>query len=74
MITWLLFAGLLLSMLAAAEIGRRLGIARLARVSPAHDSSALLGCCSPLFRRRLAIEDRRHLITAETNAIGMAYL
>ena len=83
--TLLLFAGLLLAMLAAAEIGRRLGISRLARIPEGLPKGvgAVDGAVFALLGLLLAFsfsgaasrfEDRRHLITSETNAIGTAYL
>ena len=83
--TLLLFAGLLLAMLAAAEIGRRLGVSRLARFPEGLPKGvgAVDGAVFALLGLLLAFsfsgaasrfEDRRHLITSETNAIGTAYL
>ncbi len=85
MITLLLFAGLLLGMLVVAEVGRRIGIARMT-----HDPDGLpkgVGAAEAAVFALLGLllafsfsgaasrfEDRRHLITAETNAIGTAYL
>ncbi len=85
MITLLLFAGLLLALLVAAEIGRRIGIARIARDPEGLPKGvgAVEGAVFALLGLLLAFsfsgaasrfEDRRHLITAETNAIGTAYL
>jgi hypothetical protein len=81
----LLIAALLIAMLAASEIGRRLGLARLR-----HDPeglpkgfSASEGAVFALLGLLLAFtfsgaasrfEDRRHLVTTEANAIGTAYL
>lgn len=81
----LLIAALLLALLAASEIGRRLGLARLR-----HDPdglpkgfSASEGAVFALLGLLLAFtfsgaasrfEDRRHLVTMEANAIGTAYL
>ena len=85
LITVLLFAGFLLGMLVVAEIGRRIGIAHLAQdpeglpkgVSAAEAAVfALLGLLLAFSFSGAAsrFEERRHLITAETNAIGTAYL
>jgi hypothetical protein len=85
MIALLLFAGLLLAMLAVAEIGRRIGAARLLRDPDglAKGVGAVEAAVFALLGLLLAFsfsgaasrfEDRRHLITAETNAIGTAYL
>jgi hypothetical protein len=81
----LLIAVLLFALLAASEIGRRLGLARLR-----HDPdglpkgfSASEGAVFALLGLLLAFtfsgaasrfEDRRHLVTMEVNAIGTAYL
>jgi len=84
-VTLLLFAGLLLGMLAASEIGRRLGIARIARDPEGLPKGvgAVEGAVFALLGLLLAFsfsgaasrfEDRRHLIREETNAIGTAYL
>jgi len=76
---------LFLLMLAASEVGRRIGAARLAR----HSDGLVKGAGSAeaatfaLFGLLVAFtfsgaasrfEDRRHLITAEANAVGTAYL
>lgn len=81
----LMIAALLLALLAAAEVGRRLGLVRL-RDDPdglPKGISASEGAVFALLGLLLAFtfsgaasrfEDRRHLVTAETNAIGTAYL
>lgn len=85
MIAMLLFAALLIGLLGVAEIGRRLGIARLARDPDGLPKGigATEGAVFALLGLLLAFsfsgaasrfEDRRHLVTAETNAIGTAYL
>jgi hypothetical protein len=85
MITLLLFAGLLIAMLVVSEIGRRIGVARLTRDPEGLPKGvgAVEGAVFALLGLLLAFsfsgaasrfEDRRHLITAETNAIGTAYL
>ena len=85
LIALLLFAGLLLAMLVAAEIGRRIGVARLVRDPEGLPKGvgAVEGAVFALLGLLLAFsfsgaasrfEDRRHLITAETNAIGTAFL
>jgi hypothetical protein len=84
-ITWLLFAGFLLAMLAFAEIGRRIGIGQITRDPEGLPKGigateggvfALLGLLLAFSFSGAAsrFEARRHLITAETNAIGTAYL
>lgn len=78
-------AGLFFGMLAFGEIGRRIGIKRLARdpeglakgVGAAE--AAVFGLLGLLIAFTFSgaasrFEDRRHLITAEANAIGTAYL
>jgi len=78
-------AGLFFGMLIASEIGRRIGLARLARnpaglaqgVGSAETSLfALLGLLIAFSFSGAAsrFEARRHLIIEETNAIGTAYL
>ena len=85
MITLLLFAGFLVALLVAAEIGRRVGSARIARDPEGLPKGvgAVEGAVFALLGLLLAFsfsgaasrfEDRRHLVTAETNAIGTAYL
>ena len=81
----LLVLGLFLVMLAAAEVGRRIGIARLSRQSDglakgggSADAAtfALLGLLIAFTFSGAAsrFQDRRDLIAAEANAIGTAYL
>jgi hypothetical protein len=81
----LLIAGFLVAMLVVADVGRRLGAARLAldpeglpRGAGAAEAAvfALLGLLLAFSFSGAAsrFEERRHLITAETNAIGTAYL
>ena len=85
MITVLSFGGFLLLMLLASELGRRLGIAQIARdpeglakgIGAAE--AAVFGLLGLLLAFSFSgaasrFEDRRHLITAEANAIGTAYL
>ena len=78
-------AGLFLGMLILSEVGRRIGMARLARDSEGLTKGAgaaeaavfgLLGLLIAFTFSGAAsrFEDRRHLITAEANAIGTAYL
>jgi len=78
-------AGLFAAMLLFAEIGRRIGLARLARdaSSLAAGTSAAEGAVFGLLGLLIAFsfsgaasrfEDRRHLIVEEANAIGTAYL
>ncbi len=75
---------LFIAMLASAEIGRRVGRARLARDPDGLEKGAgsaegaifaLLGLLIAFTFAGAAsrFEDRRHLITAEANAIGTAY-
>ena len=77
--------GLFFGMLAVFEIGRRLGLSRLAReteglpkgVGPAE--AAVFGLLGLLLAFTFSgaakrFEDRRHLIVEEANAIGTAYL
>ena len=76
--------GLLVLMLGAAELGRRIGGARLARGEGlVKGAGAAEAATFALFGLLVAFtfsgaasrfEDRRHLIAAETNAIGTAYL
>ncbi len=84
-IALLLIVGLLLGMLIAAEVGRRIGVARLERDkeglpkgSGAAEAAvfALLGLLLAFTFSGAAsrFEDRRHLITQEVNAIGTAWL
>jgi hypothetical protein len=81
----LLFGGLLLALVACSEVGRRIGLAQIARDpdglprgSGAAEAAvfALLGLLLAFTFSGAAsrFEDRRHLITDETNAIGTAYL
>ncbi len=81
----MLIVALFLALLAACEIGRRAGLARLRRepeglpkgIGAAEAAVfALLGLLLAFTFSGAAsrFEDRRHLITAETNAIGTAYL
>jgi hypothetical protein len=76
---------LFIAMLTAAEVGRRVGRARLARDPEGLEKGAgsaegaifaLLGLLIAFTFAGAAsrFEDRRHLITAEVNAIGTAYL
>ena len=85
MITVLSVCGFLLAMLAVSELGRRFGIARIARDPEglAKGIGAAEGAVFALLGLLLAFtfsgaasrfEDRRHLVTAEANAIGTAYL
>jgi hypothetical protein len=78
-------AGLFLGMLVLSEVGRRIGIARLAGDSEGLTKGAgaaeaavfgLLGLLIAFTFSGAAsrFEARRHLITAEANAIGTAYL
>ncbi len=80
-----LIAVLFVALLAASETGRRLGLARLHRDPDGLPKgiSASEGAVFALLGLLLAFtfsgaasrfEDRRHLVTAETNAIGTAYL
>ena len=85
LIASLLTACLFFGMLIFSEIGRRIGIARLARDSEGLTKGAgaaeaavfgLLGLLIAFTFSGAAsrFEDRRHLIAAEANAIGTAYL
>ncbi len=78
-------AGLFFGMLILFEVGRRIGIARLARdpEGVANGAGAVEGAVLGLLGLLLAFtfsgaasrfEARRHLITEEANAIGTAYL
>ena len=78
-------AGLFLGMLICSEVGRRIGIAKLARDSEGLTKGAgaaeaavfgLLGLLIAFTFSGAAsrFEDRRHLVTSEANAIGTAYL
>jgi len=78
-------AALFLGMLLFSEIGRRIGLARLARDSEgltkgaATAEAAVFGLLGLLIAFTFSgaasrFEDRRHLIADETNAIGTAYL
>ena len=84
-IALLVIGGLLLGMLAVAEAGRRIGIARLAHHKEGLPQGAgaaeaavfaLLGLLLAFTFSGAAsrFEARRHLVTAEANAIGTAYL
>lgn len=86
--TWIISCsalGLFFGMLIFSEIGRRIGIARIARnpdglaegVGAA--GAAVFGLLGLIMAFTFSgaatrFEDRRHLITAEVNAIGTAYL
>jgi hypothetical protein len=85
MMTLLGFAAFLLLMLLASELGRRLGVAQIARdpeglargIGAAE--AAVFGLLGLLLAFSFSgaasrFEDRRHLVTAEANAIGTAYL
>lgn len=85
LIASMLGAGLFLGMLAVAEIGRRIGVARLARDPKglAKGAGAADAAVFGLLGLMLAFtfsgaasrfEHRRHLVTEEANAIGTAYL
>ena len=82
---FLLTAGLFLGMLFSAELGRHIGVARLARDPEglAKGAAAVEGAVFALLGLLIAFtfsgaasrfEDRRHLITTEANAIGTAWL
>jgi len=85
-LTALLFtAGLFVGMLVCSEIGRRIGIARLARdpegltKGAGAAEAAVFGLLGLLLAFSFSgaasrFEARRHLIADETNAIGTAYL
>lgn len=81
----LIATGLFFGMLLFLELGRRIGIARIAHNPEglARGSSAAEGAVFGLLGLLIAFtfsgaasrfEDRRHLITEEVNAIGTAYL
>ncbi len=85
MIALLVVGGFVLAMLVASELGRRFGIAQIARnpeglakgIGAAE--AAVFGLLGLLLAFTFSgaasrFEDRRHLITAEANAIGTAYL
>lgn len=83
--TTLIFAGFMLAMIAVAEIGRRIGVAKIARDPEGLPKGAgaveaavfaMLGLLIAFQFSGAAsrFEARRHLITTETNAIGTAYL
>jgi hypothetical protein len=85
MMTLLGIAAFLLLMLLASELGRRLGVAQIARdpeglakgIGAAE--AAVFGLLGLLLAFSFSgaasrFEDRRHLITSEANAIGTAYL
>jgi hypothetical protein len=85
LIVLLLTAGLFLGMLFSAELGRRIGVTRLARDPEglAKGAGAVEGAVFALLGLLVAFtfsgaasrfENRRHLITSEANAIGTAYL
>lgn len=85
MITMLSVGGLFLGLLVFSEVGRRFGVAKLARDPEGLPKGigATEAAVFTLIGLLLAFtfsgaasrfEDRRHLITAETNAIGTAYL
>jgi hypothetical protein len=78
-------AGLFLGMLLFAEVGRRIGVARIRRhpegvaKGAAAAEAAVFGLLGLLIALTFSgaasrFEDRRHLITSEANAIGTAYL
>jgi hypothetical protein len=78
-------AGLFVGMLLFAEVGRRIGMARLRRdpdglaKGAAAAEAAVFGLLGLLIALTFSgaasrFEDRRHLITSEANAIGTAYL
>jgi hypothetical protein len=85
LIASVLGAGLFLGMLVVSEVGRRIGVARLARDPKglAKGAGAAEAAVFGLLGLMLAFtfsgaasrfEHRRHLITEEANAIGTAYL
>ena len=85
LIAVLLIAGFLVAMLVVADFGRRLGAAKLARdpeglpKGAGAAEAAVFALLGLLFAFSFSgaasrFEERRHLITAETNAIGTAYL
>ena len=78
-------AGLFVAMLLASEVGRRIGVARLARdpeglaKGAGAAEAAVFGFLGLYVAFTFAgagsrFEDRRHLIAAEANAIDTAYL
>jgi len=78
-------AGLFVGILLFAEIGRRIGIAKLTRdpegltKGASAAEAAVFGLLGLLIAFTFSgaasrFEDRRHLITADANAIGTAYL
>jgi hypothetical protein len=85
LIAWFSIAGLFFGMLLFSELGRRIGLAKLARdsegLAKGADAAeaavfALLGLflAFTFFGAASRFEDRRHLINEEANAIGTAYL
>jgi hypothetical protein len=85
MMTLLAIAAFLLLMLLASELGRRLGVAQIAREPEGlakgigAAEAAVFGLLGLLLAFSFSgaasrFEDRRHLITSEANAIGTAYL
>jgi len=83
--TALTFVSFMLAMLAVAELGRRIGVAKIAQDPEGlpKGAGAVEAAVFALLGLLLAFEfsgaasrfeARRHLITAETNAIGTAYL
>jgi hypothetical protein len=85
MMTLLGVAAFLLLMLLASELGRRLGVARIARNPDGLEKgigaaeAAVFGLLGLLLAFSFSgaasrFEDRRHLVTTEANAIGTAYL
>lgn len=85
MMTLLGFATFLLLTLLASELGRRLGVARIARNPDGLEKgigaaeAAVFGLLGLLLAFSFSgaasrFEDRRHLVTTEANAIGTAYL
>src|SRR3954454_16928471 len=84
-IALLSIGGLFVGMLVFSELGRRIGIARLARdpeglsKGAAAAEAALFALLGLLIAFTFSgaasrFEDRRHLINSEVNAIGTAYL
>jgi hypothetical protein len=85
MITFFAVGGFLLAMLVVSELGRRFGVAQIARDPEGLSKgigaaeAAVFGLLGLLLAFTFSgaasrFEDRRHLITAEANAIGTAYL